>query len=58
MGSVSKTTHITAIIPQEFFTSIILAVTVRNASLIVEPTMGIKLPMANLAVLIERESAL
>ena len=58
MGKVINITHITAITPQEFLTSIILDVTVRKASLMVEPTIGIKFPIANFAVFIDRESAL
>lgn len=42
-----------AIIPQEFFIKDMLEVTVLNASLTVEPTIGIKLLMANFAVFIE-----
>ena len=46
-----------AIIPQEFFIKDILDVTVLNASLTVEPTIGMKLLIANFAVFIEILSA-
>ena len=49
---------IIAITPQEFFMKERLEVTVLNASFTLEPTIGIKLLMANLAVLIEMLSAL
>ena len=45
------------IIPQEFLIKDMLDVTVRNASLTVEPTIGIKLLIANFAVFIEILSA-
>jgi hypothetical protein len=44
--------------PHEFLIYEILEVTVRNASFTVPPTTGIKLLIANLAVLIEIESEL
>ena len=52
-GSIIRATIIIAITPQEFFIKAILDVTVLNASFTVEPTMGIKLLIANFAVLIE-----
>ena len=57
-GRVSRSTAINAITPQELLITPILDVTVLNASEIDGPTMGIKLPMANFAVFIERESTL
>ena len=44
---------IIAIIPHEFFINDMLDVIVRKASFTVEPTIGIKLLIANFAVLIE-----
>ena len=43
--------------PHEFFIKDILDVTVRKASLTVEPTIGIKLLIANFAVFIDMLSA-
>ena len=57
-GKVSNKTAIKAITPHEFFITPTLEVTVLKASDIEGPTMGIKLPIANFAVFIERESTL
>lgn len=58
IGSIKIAIEIIAITPQEFFIKERLDVTVLNASFIDEPTMGTKLLIANLAVFIERLSAL
>lgn len=57
IGNIRSAIVIIAIIPQEFFMSERLAVTVLKASFTVEPIIGIKLLIANLAVFIEIESA-
>lgn len=56
-GSISKATTIIAIIPQEFLIIVRLDEIVLNASFTVEPTTGIKLLIANFAVLIDKLSA-
>lgn len=56
-GRVISITIMIAIIPQEFFINDILDVTVLNASLTVDPTIGIKLLIANFAVFMEILSA-
>ena len=57
-GRVRSKTHIIPKAPKQFFIRDILAVTVRRASDMDGPTMGIKLPTANFAVFIDKESAL
>ena len=57
-GKVSSDIHMMAKTPQELFIYPILADTVLTASVIEGPTIGTKLPMANLAVFIDSESAL
>jgi len=56
IGSISRAITIITIIPQELFILDRLATTVFKASLTVEPTIGMKLLIANLAVLMERVS--
>lgn len=53
IGSARNTITIIASMPHEFFTSDKLAITVLNDSFTVEPTIGIKLLIANLAVFID-----
>ena len=57
-GRVIKTTTIIATIPQEFFINIRLEEIVFKESPINPPIIGMKLPIANLAVLKDKESAL
>ena len=57
-GKVIMAITIIAIIPQELFTSERLDVTVLSESLINEPTIGMKFPIANFAVRIDKESTL
>ena len=57
IGSINNATTIIAVIPQEFFIIARLDVIVLNASFTVEPIIGIKLLIANFAVLIDRLSA-
>lgn len=56
IGSIIKAIIIMAKIPQEPFITEMLLVTVRNASLMEEPTRGTKLLIANLAVFIDKLS--
>ena len=56
-GSINKAIIKIAIIPQEFFIIERLEVIVLKASFTVEPTIGIKLLIANFAVFIDRLSA-
>lgn len=58
MGKINRTITIIAIIPQELFISDRLAEIVFKDSPIKPPTTGIKLPIANFAVLKERVSML
>lgn len=57
-GKIKITIAIMAIIPQAFLIKPMLDITVRSASFIEVPTIGIKLLIANLAVLIDTESVL
>ena len=57
-GSINTTIEMIAITPQEFFMIDKLAVTVLKLSFTLEPTTGTKLLIANLAVLMDKESTL
>jgi len=57
IGIMSRAIIIIAVIPQEFFIMVMLEVIVLNASFTVEPMTGMKLLIANFAVLIDKLSA-
>lgn len=58
IGSIKTAKEIMPMMPEDFFIRSRLELTVLKASLTDEPTSGTKLLMANLAVLIDNESAL